>query len=348
MSNWGVLGRWKTVDGGVRLFVAALVVSIGLLLAACGDADGVSDNGSDSGNTEQFTVVATTTHIADFARNVAGDRAAVISLLPANADAHDFEPTPRDVERVADADLILRHGMDLDVWATSLVSESGSSAPVVVVTDGVSVIEHDDDDHADDDDHDDEHDDHDDDRDDDHHHEGDDPHVWLDVANAKVMVINVRDALVDFDPEGRATYEANAEQYIAELDDLDAWIREQVATIPDGQRKLVTSHDAFGYYVRAYGFEFVGAIIPSLDSQAQPSAQETARLIDLIREENVRAIFTEQAINPNLANSIAAETDAVVVDSLYGDSLGEAGSGADTYIGMMRVNTTTIVEALRQ
>jgi ABC-type Zn uptake system ZnuABC Zn-binding protein ZnuA len=299
-----------------------------LLAAACGDGDdGLSDDG-------RLAVVATTTQIADMARNVAGDRAVVRSLLPANADAHDFEPTPRDVEKVADAGVVLEHGLGLDPWVENLVDQSGTDATVVVVTEGVTTMagtaHHEDEDEGD------------------QHEDGvTDPHVWLDVANARVMVEHIRDALVAADPEGRATYEANATTYLAELAEMDGWIREQIATIPPPGRKLVTNHDAFGYYVHAYGLELVGAVIPSLDSQAQPSARETAQLIDRIRATGVKAIFTEASINPDLARQLADEAGVMIVDNLYSDSLGPEGSGAETYAGMMRSNTEKIVEALR-
>jgi ABC-type Zn uptake system ZnuABC Zn-binding protein ZnuA len=181
-----------------------------------------------------------------------------------------------------------------------------------------------------------------------HEHEGDgDPHVWLDVAHAKTMVTDIRDALIAVDPGGRDVYTQNAASYATQLDDLDGWIRDQIATIPAEDRKLVTNHDAFGYYVRAYGLTLVGSIIPGLDSQSQPSAKQTAALIDRIRAEHVKAIFTEASLNPNLTKRIAEDAGVNVVDNLYADSLGPAGSGADTYIGMMRTDTTLIVEALR-
>ncbi|HUG15935.1 MAG TPA: zinc ABC transporter substrate-binding protein [Thermomicrobiales bacterium] len=329
----------RTVDICARRTLALATVAalaLSALLAACVDDD------APAATADRLSVVATTTHIADFARQVAGDRADVTSLLPPNADAHDFEPAPRDVETVADAGVVLRHGMDLDDWATGLISESGTGAAVHVVTDGIIPIagDHDEDDEQHEED---EHDEDEDDR----QHDGDDPHVWFDVANAKIMVENVRDALIEADPGERGSYEANAAAYLVELDELDGWIREQIATIPEENRKLVTNHDAFGYYVRAYGLEFIGAVIPGIDAQAQPSAQHTARLIDLIQEENVRAIFTETSINPDLSSRIADEAGVTLVDDLHGDSLGDADSGAGTYIEMMRWNTTLIVEALR-
>lgn len=299
------------------------VLTGALVLGGCGPSTIATGDG--------VPVVATTTIIADMAQTVGGDRVDVRSLVPANADPHTYEPTPRAVGAVAQASVVLQHGMGLDVWITDMVRESGTKAQVVVVTDGVTTIDgeaHSDDVTG-------------------HSHEGEDPHVWFDVANAKVMVGNVRDALITADPAGAAEYRGNAERYLSELDALDAWIREQIATIPESQRKIVTNHDAFGYYVDAYGLTLVGTIVPSLDAQAQPSARETAALIDDIRSEGVKAIFTESALNPALARRIAEDAGVRVVSDLYGDSLGPPGSGADTYIGMMRTDTTRIVGALR-
>lgn len=291
------------------IVLAALIVA---LVAACGD-------GGNDGEA-RLRVVATTTQIADLARQIAGERAEVLSLLPANADAHDFEPTPRDVERVSDADLILRHGLGLDDWIVTLIAESGSDAASVTVTEGITPLISD---------------------------GKPDPHVWLDVAHAKVMVERIEEALVAADEEGAETYRANAARYQQELDELDRWIRQQIDTIPEANRGIVTTHDAIRYYVEAYGLRWVGAIIPSLDTQAQPTAQATAALVDRIRAEGVRAIFAEASLNPDLARQLASEAGVTVVDDLYIDSLGPEGSGAETYTGMMRLNTTKIVEALR-
>ncbi|HAX24982.1 MAG TPA: zinc ABC transporter substrate-binding protein [Thermomicrobiales bacterium] len=303
--------------------LAFVILLSAFALVSCGSPDAA---GADS-----LSVVATTTIIADMARNVGGDRVTVRSLVPANADPHSFEPTPREIGAVARADVVLEHGMGLDAWVINMIDVSGTDAHVAVVTDRVTTIEgeqHEEDASG-------------------HSHEGEDPHVWFDVANAQVMVANIRDALIAADPGSAEIYRANATRYQSELADLDRWIREQIATIPESQRKLVTNHDAFGYYVHTYGLTLVGTIVPSLDAQAQPSARETAALIDLIRAEGVRAIFTEAALNPTLARRIAEDAGVQIVSNLYGDSLGPAGSGADTYIGMMRTDTTRIVEALR-
>jgi ABC-type Zn uptake system ZnuABC Zn-binding protein ZnuA len=290
---------------------------IASLLLACGEDDRRREG-------EGIIVSATTTIIADLARNLAGDRASVEAIVPAGADPHDFEPAPADVEQIADADLVLEHGLGYDEWASDLVEQSGTHATVVEVTNGVPTIQgRRAGEHAD-----------------------ADPHVWFDVANVKIIVAAIRDALIDADPDGRAMFESNASAYLAELDELDRWIREQVATIPEQRRKLVTAHEAFGYYVAAYGFEYIGAVIPSLDAQAQSSAQQIDALLRVIEDEGVRAIFTETTVNPDLAEQLADEAGITVVTNLYSDSLSDNGSETDTYIGMMRHNTTLIVAAL--
>jgi ABC-type Zn uptake system ZnuABC Zn-binding protein ZnuA len=323
MAMWGSVTNLIGRGGVVFLVLGALV------LGACGDED---DGNDEAGNPDALSVVATTTIIADLARNVAGEFANVDSLLPPNADPHSFEPTPRDIEAAADADLILQHGMELDAWAGGLIEESGSDAPVEIVTDGVRTILGENG-HEEDDGH-------------DHAEDEADPHVWFDVANARVMTENIRDALSAADPDNAAAYAANADAYLAELDELDGWIREQMATIPDENRKIVTNHDAFGYYVDTYGLELVGTVIPSLDTQAQASAQETAELLDLIESEGVRAIFAENTVSASVAESIASEAGVEIVDDLYSDALGDEDSEAATYIDMMRWDTTRIVEAL--
>jgi ABC-type Zn uptake system ZnuABC Zn-binding protein ZnuA len=311
---WTNVNRWLPM-------LSALLLSVAL--TACGDSSGSTDSSSPVAP-DALKVVATTTQIADMTRAIGGPLVHVHGLLPANADPHDFEPTPRDVGRIADARLVLEHGLKLDAWSNEMVKVSGTHATIVVVTNGVQTLASDE--------------------------EGfdqGDPHVWFNVANAEVMAANIRDALIAADPTHRDAYTTQATVYLAQLDELDSWIRQQVATIPPDNRKLVTNHDAFGYYVAAYGLELVGTVIPGLDTQAEPSAKDIAALVDTIRTQHVKAIFTEASLNPKLEQQIADEAGVTIVDNLYGDALGPAGSGADTYIGMMRTDTTLIVDALK-
>lgn len=272
----------------------------------------------------ELLVVATTPILADIVRQVGGQRVSVRSLLPPNADPHDFEPSPQDLVDLDGAAVIVKHGLQLDSWADAMIDNAGSSAPIVVATEGIETLASDEESFS----------------------EGD-PHVWFDPRNVKVMATNIAAGLIAADPDGTADYEARRDAYEAQLDALDAAIAEQVATIPAERRKLVTNHDAFGYFVARYGLTFVGSVIPSLDTRAEPSAKETAELIEKIKAEGVPVIFTESSINPELEEELAKQAGVIVVASLYGDTLGEPGSGADTYIGMMETNTRAIVEGLR-
>lgn len=311
-----------------RLILASILLAGASLALACGGDD--DDDG-------RLRVVATTTQIGDFARNVGGDRISLSVLMGPSQDAHDFEPSPSQIRALQRADVILRNGVGLDAFVTR--AAGGREERIVVVSNGIALRKAEFEDHHDDDD-----DDHDGEAEEEA--EGNDPHVWLSVANAKKMVENVRDALVRADAANADFYRANATQYLARLDDLDRNIRAQVATVPAACRKLVTNHDVLGYYSQAYGFEFVGAVIPSTSTDAQPAASDVANIVRKIREENVPAIFAETSVNPRLVEQVARETGIKVVDDLLGDSLAGSGPGS-TYIGMMEQNTSKIVEALR-
>jgi ABC-type Zn uptake system ZnuABC Zn-binding protein ZnuA len=269
-------------------------------------------------------VVATTPMLADLVRQIGGPRVEVASILPPNADPHEFEPTPPDLVTVEDAALIVEHGLHLDFWAADLIKNAGAKAPVVVATKDVPTLDSDEEGFT----------------------EGD-PHVWFDPTNVQMMVATIAAGLVAVDPDGVDTYTARRDAYRQQLDQLDTWIKSQIATIPADRRKLVTNHDAFGYFVARYGLTFVGSVIPSLDTGAEPSARDTAELIDKIKAEGVPAIFTEVSVNPELERELADQARITVVANLYGDTLGPPGSGADTYIGFMETDTRLIVEALR-
>lgn len=309
-----------------HLFVLPVLLGTLFFAAGCGGQD------NDSG---RLRVVATTTQIGDFARNVGGDRINLTVLMRPNQDAHDLHLTPSQIRALQRADLVLRNGIGLDTFVNRALGSAGEQK-VVIVTNGVSLRKADRD-----------HDDHDD-EDEDAHEEaaGNDPHVWLSVANARRMVENVRDALMRADTANADFYRENAARYLSRLDELERAIRAEVASVPQACRKLVSNHDVLGYYAEAYGFEFVGAVIPSVASDAQPSAADIAEIVRRIREENVPAIFAEASANPRLVEQVAREAGIKVVDDLLGDSLAASGPGS-TYIGMMEQNTRKIVEALR-
>ncbi len=268
-------------------------------------------------------VVATTTQIADLARNVAGTAARVDGILSANVDPHDYEPVPSDLTKIAAADLILENGVGLETWMARLVQSKRRGVPVIVASRGVRL------------------------RPGSKEEPQGDPHVWFAVPNAAVMVRNIRDALATADAGHAAIFRQNAAGYLPQLDALDTYIFQRIGTIPRAQRKFVTSHDAFQYYVTRYGLTLVGAVIPSGTTEAKPSAQHLAELVRQIRSQRVKAIFTESSVNPKLAQQIAREAGVRVYSTLYADTLGPAGSPGDTYITMMRYDTDLIVAALQ-
>ena len=306
--------------------VPALAAALSFSVAACG--------GDEVGGSADLTVVASTTESADLARNVAGDRTEVIGILAPNSDPHDYEPRPSDAESIAEADLVVQSGGDLDLWLDDVVESSGTDAPVTTLIDSVKTIEgapHEhDDEHAGEGEHAEE--------------EETDPHWWEDPRNAILAVEAIRDRLIEVDPDGRRDYEANADDYIARLEDVDAKIADCMQGIPPGERKLVTSHDALGYFAQRYDIEVVGAAIPALTTQAQPSAGETAELVDLIRSEGVNAVFPEAGVNTDLEQAIADETGAEFGGELWADTLGPEGSGAETYLEAMAANAATLAE----
>jgi len=285
-------------------------VLLAAALSACGDG---------GGDDAEPTVTATTTQVADLARNVAGERAEVVGLLTAGSDPHDYEPRPSDAEALIDSDLIVRSGGDVDAWLDQLIESSGSDAPDLALLDRVETIEAD----------------------------GEaDPHWWQDPRNAIGAVEAIRDELIAADPDGRTEYESNAAEYVRELTRLDRSIEDCFAELPPADRKLVTSHDSLAYFADRYGIEVVGTAIPALTTQAQASAGETAELVDLIRSEGVPAVFPEAGVNPDLEEAIAAEAGATVGGELWADALGPEGSGAETYAEAMAANAATMVTEL--
>jgi ABC-type Zn uptake system ZnuABC Zn-binding protein ZnuA len=286
---------------------------------------------------EPLKVVTSTSILADLARQVGGSRVEVNSILPANSDPHDFEPSPDDVITIEDADLIILHGLQLDTWADALIEAAQTDVPVVIATTGIETIggddEHDED-HEDGDDH-------------DHNFSEGDPHVWFDPMRAKQMAANIRDGLSAADSDGAAGYQQRYDAYAAQLDALDTEIQERIDLIPEERRVLVTNHDALEYYANRYGLTIVGTVIPGLDSRAEPSAKEVAALIEAIEESGVTVIFAENTVGPALAESLASDAGIRVAPDLFTDSLGDEASGADTYIGLMQTDTVIIVENLR-
>ena len=291
----------------------ALALLAAVAIGACGDG-GESSPG-------ETTAVATTSHVGDLVRNVGGERLSVRQLLGASADPHGYEPRPSDARAVAEAEIVFRSGGELDEWLSDLIDNAGGDARVVELLESVETRTE--------------------------KPGGEpDPHWWQDPRNAEMAVVAIRDALVEADPGGRDVYARNATGYLQRIRRLDRSIAACLRKVPVRQRKLVTTHDALGYYARRYGIDVVGALIPALSTQAQPSAGETARLVRQIEREDVRAIFPERALDPRLERAVARETGAEVGDALWADTLGPKGSGGATYLEAMASNTGSIVEGL--
>lgn len=303
------LKKWRVF--ALLFVVMALLAAV--LAGACGDG-GAGDG--------RLKVVATTTQIGALTREVAGDRVSLTVLLRPGVDAHTFDPDPGDVRRIADAGLILRNGVGLDNFLDDVIGGSAQEE-VVTVTEGITLQQGA------------------------GGEGGDDPHVWHDPENAKQMTFNIAEALSEADPANASYYDERARSYATVLDDTDRQVQELIDSIPPENRKIVTNHDALGYFINRYGLEYVGAVIPSVSSGSQPSAGDIARLEDLIREEGVRAIFAEAELDSRVAEQISRDTGVKIVDDLYADSLGPPGSGADTVDGMLLANARKIADGLR-
>src|SRR3954454_9573783 len=278
---------------------AILALLCALALAGCGRED-------------DAPVVATTTQVADLARNVAGSRVEVAGILTPNADPHGYEPRPHDVRRLVAAKLVLRSGGEIDDWLDEARRGAGSHARVVTLGRGTAT----------------------------------EPHWWQDPRAAIAAIPRIAAALTRRDPGGRSAYEANATRYLGRLRALDRGIAGCIATIPPARRKLVTTHDALGAYARRYGLQVIASVIPSRSTGGQASAGETADLVKLIRRERVPAVFAESSVRADVEQAIADEAGAKVSPPLYADSLGPEGSKGATYLSSMEANTRTIVGAL--
>ncbi len=272
----------------------------------------------------KITAVATFSILGDLVRNVGGDRVDVGTLVGPNGDVHVFSPTPADAKTLAVADIVFVNGLGLEGWMTRLIQASGSKAPTIVATKGITPRRMVDENDA--------------------ARRKIDPHAWQSVANAKVYVANIRDGLDAVDPAGKATYDANAAAYLAKLDDLDAEVRAAIARIPPARRKVITTHDAFGYFGDAYGIAFIAP--EGVSTEAEPSARDMANIIAQIRKQNIPAVFLENVTNPRLMDQIARETGATIGGTLYSDALSAPGGAAGTYIDMMRHNVRALTKAL--
>ena len=290
------------------------LIGLGLAIAALPvrAQDRVQDHAQD-----HIRVVASFSILGDFAKNVGGEHVEVTTLVGRDSDAHVYTPAPADVKKIADAQLVIINGLGLEGWLPRLLQSSGSKAVVVTATDGITPLKT---------------------------GSAVDAHAWQSVVNAKRYVINIRDALVAADPADAAAFRANADGYLAKLDDLDHDVRAAVAQIPPPRRKVISTHGAFGYFAAAYGVEFIAPFGISTDSE--PSARDIADIITKIRTLKIPAVFLENISDDRLIRRLAAETGVKVGGTLYSDSLSAQNGDAPTYIDMVRHNIMALTIAL--
>jgi manganese/iron transport system substrate-binding protein len=308
------------------IFYFLLVLTILSLTACAGSAS--RPKLSEGAASNSLNVVATTTIVGDVVRSIGGDAIHLVVLLAPGMDPHSFQPTPQDVAKVSDADLIFINGAGLESFMNSLLTSSGDGAKVVAVSDGIQLL---------------------------NAPEGEigaqadaagDPHVWMDPNNVIVWVDNIERALSEADPANSALYAQNAAQYRQMLVELDQWVSERIAELPASKRTLVTDHQIFGYFAERYGFTQVGTLIPGYSTMAEPSAQELATLETAIGNLNVPAIFVGDTVNPSMAERVSADTNTRLV-FVYTGSLTKAGGPASTYPDFIRYDVNAIVDALK-
>jgi zinc/manganese transport system substrate-binding protein len=266
---------------------------------------------------DRVNVVTSFSILGDFAKNVGGERVNVTTLVGPDGDVHVYTPAPADAKKIADAKLVVINGLGLEGWLPRLLQASGSKAPIIIATRNIAPLKSGTD---------------------------ADPHAWQSVANAKIYLTNIRDALGAADPADAGIFRANTERYLTQLDALDREVREAIGKIPESRRKVISTHDAFGYFASAYGIEFVAPLGVSTESEA--SARDIAGIITQIKTAKIPAVFLENISDPRLIRQIATETGARIGGTLYSDSLtGEKGD-APTYIDMVRHNIKALTSAL--
>lgn len=310
----------------------------GVLAACLLIAGNLSACSSQSVQSDEFQVVATTTQVTEFTRAVVGDTGTVTGLIQPNQSAHSFDPSAKQLLALSQADAVVINGADLEPWITDALSAANFTGEIIYASTGIELLaageaEEDHAAHADEEEH--------------VHGEGD-PHIWTSPRNAELMVGNIASGLEALNPADATQMENNAAAYTAQLASLNNWVMANIDQVPVDQRLLVTNHDAFTYFVSEYGITFVGSIIPSFDDNAEPSAAELDALIALITQSGAKAVFSEASISPKLAQTIASEAGVQVYsgdNALYSDSLGVTGSDGETYISATIHNVTMLMNA---
>jgi zinc/manganese transport system substrate-binding protein len=274
---------------------------------------------------ETINVVASFSILGDLARQIGGDRVTVTTLVKPNSDAHGFQPTPADARTLGSAKVLVTNGLGFEGWIARLQKASGFKGLVAIASKGVKPRQMEEEEGG-------------------RKRKVTDPHAWQSLQNGKFYVANIRDGLIRADPSGKAAYEANATKLLADIDQLDAEVKAAIAKLPPERRKIITTHDAFGYFGTTYGFEFIAP--EGVSTESEPSAQDIARIIRQIKAEKIPAVFLENVTDRRLLDQIASESGAVVGGTLYSDSLSDPSGPAPTYLDMFRSNIRTLTGAL--
>ncbi len=316
----------------IRILVG-LIAGLSLVAAGCGDDNTDAAGGPDP---DLPTVVVTTNILGDVVENVVGDALNVVTIMPVGADPHDFRASAQEAAQIGDADALVVNGGAFEEGLIDVIEAAeGDGVPVFEALSAVTTIEFGEGGHSDDDHH-------------DHDHDGADPHFWSDPARMAVAADAIADFLIDtVDGVDADAVRTSASAFVAELESVDAEVVQTLAVIGDDDRVLVTNHDSFGYFADRYDFEVAGTVIPSGSTTDGASAQELAELVEVIKDEGVPAIFSESTVSDELAQTITSEVGGdIEIVELYTGSLGESGSGAETYVGMVRTNAQRIADAL--
>jgi ABC-type Zn uptake system ZnuABC Zn-binding protein ZnuA len=298
----------------IKIVTAFFFVSA-FFLISCKDQEDFSLKG------EKILAVSTITVINDIVKNIGGDKVDARSICQVGIDPHMYQPKPADPRLVSQSDIVFINGLTLEHWIEEMIKNAGGEKIEVTVTEGITPLT-------------------------DESGYGDpDPHAWFNVEFVKVYAKNIADGMIKVDKENEEFYKTNLNDYLIKLDTLNNWIKEEIKKIPEKQRVLITSHDAFRYFGEAYGLEVHG--LQGISTEAKVRTEDVKNLIDLIKERNIRSVFIETSVNPKLLEQISSETGATIGGTLYSDSVGDEGTPEGTYIGAVIHNVKTIVEALR-
>lgn len=297
-----------------RILSILTIVTLAVVSAGCGGKENKTNSG-------KIRTVSSITIINDIVKNIGGDKIEALSICGVGLDPHTYKPKPNDPRLISESDIVFINGFALEHWIEEMVRNAGGNKIVVTVTEGLTAMT-------------------------DEKGYGDpDPHAWFNVQNVKTYAANVEKALSEYDKPNAQYYKQNLESYLKKLDSLDAWIKTEIALIPPEKRVLITSHDAFRYFGKAYGLEVRG--LQGISTEAKAQTEDVKKLIDLIKERKLSSVFIETSVNPKLLEEISKETGATVGGTLYSDSVGDEGTPEGTYTGAVTFNVNTIVKALK-